>query len=94
MEFEFDKAKSKTNKEKHGISLEEAQAIWEEAYVQVPARSADEPRWMVVGNVGGRLYACVYTRRGEAVRLISCRRARDKEAQFYHGYLKEKTNEG
>ena len=94
MEFEFGQAKSKSNKDKHGISLEEAQAIWEEFYVEVPARDTNEPRWMVIGRIDNRLYACVYTRRGEAVRLISCRRARDQEAQLYHDYLKEKTHEG
>ena len=94
MEFEFDQAKSQANKEKHGISLEEAQAIWEEFYVQASARPTDEPRWMVIGRIGSRLYACVYTYRGETVRLISCRRARDKEAQLYYDYLKEKISKG
>ena len=93
MEFEFDQVKSSTNKEKHGISLEEAQALWEEFYVEVPARDIDEPRWMVIGKIDNRLFVCVYTRRGETVRLISCRRARDKEVQLYHDYLKEKISE-
>ncbi len=94
MEFEFDRAKSQANREKHGVSLEEAAQIWQEAYLEVEARTIDEPRWMVVGRIRGRVYACIYTRRGESIRLISCRRAREQEAQLYHAHLKEKISEG
>ena len=80
MEFELNMEKSEANKHKHGISLEEATQLWEEAYLEVAARTVDEPRWMAIGKIGEKLYACIYTRRGEAVRLISCRRASQKEA--------------
>ena len=94
MEFEFDRAKAEANKHKHGVSFEQAAQIWQEAYLEVAARTVDEPRWMVIGKIHERVYACIYTRRGEAVRLISCRRAREQEAQLYHEYLKEKSIEG
>ena len=93
MEFEFDRAKSEANKQKHGISLEEATQIWQEAYLEIVARTIDEPRWMAIGKIGDRLYSCIYTLRGESVRLISCRRAREKEVELYHEYLKEKIDE-
>ena len=93
MKFEFDQAKSKANKEKHGVGFEEAQAIWQEAYVEIAARGSDELRWIALGRIGDRIYACVYTYRDESIRLISCRRARDKEANIYHGYLKENIRE-
>ena len=91
MRFEFNREKSDSNKQKHGISLEEATRLWEEGYLEVAARTVDEPRWMVIGTIGGNLYACIHTRRGEAVRLISCRRASEKEARLYHAYFKEAT---
>ena len=89
MKFEFDHAKSKVNKEKHGVGFEEAQAIWQEAYVEIVDRGSDELRWIAIGRIGDRLYACVYTHRGETIRLISCRRTREKEAQLYYDHLKE-----
>lgn len=93
MDFEFDRRKSEANKRKHGISLEEATQIWQEAYLEVTAKTVDEPRMMAIGTIRGKVYACIYTVRGESVRLISCRRAREQEAQLYHGYFKEKISE-
>ena len=94
MEFEFDKAKSEANKRKHGVSLEDATQIWQQAYLEVAARTIDEPRFMAIGRIRDRLYACIYTPRGEAIRLISCRRAREKEARLYDEYLEEESRKG
>ena len=88
MKFEFDPIKSQANRHKHGVSLEHATQIWQNAYLEVAARTVDEPRFMAIGTIGGKLYACIYTIRGEAIRLISCRRARSKEAGLYHGHIK------
>lgn len=94
MQFQFDKQKSAANRHKHGIGLEDAARLWEEAYVEIPARTVDEPRWMAIGRIGETLYACIYTMRGEAIRLISCRRARAGEVQLYHDYFKETRQNG
>ena len=52
MEFEFDKQKSRSNKEKHGIDFVEAQALWHDiSRVEIPARTKDEPRMLVVGTI-------------------------------------------
>ena len=93
MEFEFDRAKSEANRQKHGVSLDQARQIWDDAYIEITARTVEESRWIVVGKIHERLYACVFTRRGESLRLISCRRAREKEAQLYHAFLKETPDE-
>lgn len=89
MEFECNKEKSASNRRKHGISLDEATRLWEITHLEVEARTLDEPRWMAIGLVEGKLYACIYTVRGERIRLISCRRAREKEAQLYHVHIKK-----
>ena len=94
MKFEFNREKSESNKRKHGVSFEQATQIWLEAYLEVTARTVDEPRVMAIGKIGGNLYACIYTVRGEAVRLISCRTARAREEQLYHDYFKESISEG
>ncbi len=87
-EFEFDVAKSLANLEKHGIDFETAKAIWlDPNRKEGPARSSDEDRWMVVGQVAGKHWSAFITYRGEKVRLISVRRSRPREVARYdhHG---------
>jgi uncharacterized protein len=89
MGFEYDPAKSDENKRKHGIDFEEAQALWDDpALLEIPARVSDEPRWLLIGKInlgqtGEKLWSAFITRRGENVRLISVRRAREREAALY-----------
>ncbi len=84
MEFEFDEAKSRTNKSKHGIDFVEAQALWlDEMLVEIPARTEDEPRFVVVGMISEKHWSAVITYRGERARLISVRRARVEEVAIY-----------
>jgi uncharacterized DUF497 family protein len=84
MNFEYDPDKSRANKTKHGIDFEEAQAIWlDERLIEAPARTDDEPRYLVVGVVDGRHWSAVCVRRGDNVRIISVRRAREQEIKHY-----------
>jgi uncharacterized DUF497 family protein len=53
--------------------------------VEIPARTEDEPRWLVVGQVDGRHWSVVVTYRGPRVRIISARRSRKEEAALYEG---------
>ena len=86
MEFEFDEAKSRMNKTKHGIDFVEAQALWrDEMLTEVPARTEDEPRFLVVGMIWDKHWSAVITYRDERVRLISVRRARVEEVEIYEG---------
>ncbi len=84
MEFEYDINKSKTNKEKHGINLEESKAIWLSDNVVIPAITRGEKRFMIIGRIGQDIYACIFTLRKNRIRIISCRKARDKEGGIYH----------
>lgn len=83
MEIEYDIRKSESNRLKHGISLEEAKALWLEAGVEIQARSVDEPRFLRIGKLGDKLYSCFFTIRGERIRLISARRSRPEEEMIY-----------
>ena len=84
MEFEYDSEKSAQNKRKHGIDFEEAQALWlDSELVEIPARTLDEPRWLLIGKIGARHWSAVITRRDENIRLISVRRSRDEEVSIY-----------
>ena len=84
MEFEFDPAKSASNKRKHGIDSVEAQALWGDPdLVEVPAATEDEPRYLVVGRIGEQNWSGVVTYRGERIRIISVRRSRKEEIEIY-----------
>ena len=53
MAFEFDAAKSRANREKHGIDFVQAQSVWDDPErIEVPARTLDEPRFLVIGRIG------------------------------------------
>jgi uncharacterized DUF497 family protein len=84
MQFEYDPDKSAENKRKHGVDFEEAQALWADpGLVEIPARTSDEPRWLLIGKIGENHWSAVVTRRGENIRLISVRRSRDEEVRIY-----------
>ena len=84
VKFEYDPDKSAANRAKHGMSLEEAQALWEGPTIVVQARSDTEARWMLLGLLHGKCYACFFTVRGDIIRLISARRSRRKEERYYY----------
>jgi uncharacterized DUF497 family protein len=84
MEFEFDDKKSQGNQEKHGISFLEAQVIWEDPErVEIPAKTDDEPRFLVIGQIDGRHWSAVITYRKGKTRIISVRRSRPEEVHIY-----------
>jgi uncharacterized DUF497 family protein len=84
MTFEFDSSKSQSNLEKHGIDFDEAQALWnDEGRLEIPAKTQDEPRFLVVGKIKNKYWSAVITYRGEHIRIISVRRSRDEEIAIY-----------
>ena len=84
MKFEFNTTKSKNNQKKHGIDFVEAQALWEDPdLLEIPARTADEQRFLVIGKIAEKHWSGVITYRSENIRIISVRRARDEEIEIY-----------
>ena len=84
MNFEFDPKKSKTNKTKHGIDFIEAQELWNDVdYLEIPAKTTDEPRVLVIGKIGEKHWTGIITRRNDNIRIISIRRARNEEIELY-----------
>ena len=84
MPFEFDPLKSAANLAKHGIDFQQAQALWEDArLLEAPARTEGEPRFMAVGLIGQKHWSAIYVYRGDRVRIISVRRARSEEIEYY-----------
>lgn len=85
MEFEFDATKSKSNRIKHGIDFVQAQALWQDGlrYV-VPARVTGESRFAMIARIDETFWTAIYTLRGDNIRIISVRRARDEEKEIYY----------
>jgi uncharacterized DUF497 family protein len=84
MVFEFDPEKSVANQEKHGIDFQQAQAVWDDAdYIEIPLKTADEMRFMVIGMIDGKVWSGIVTYRGDSIRIISVRRSRKEEITFY-----------
>ena len=82
--FEFDAAKSESNRTRHGIDFVDAQALWNDPMLlEIPAKTDDEPRYLVIGSIDGKHGSAVITYRGTNVRLISVRRARSEEMVLY-----------
>jgi uncharacterized DUF497 family protein len=84
--FEFDRLKSHIVKQKHGISLEEAQEIFDQAYL-VDQRSDDREQFRAIGWCGERLCSMIFEIRRDAVgeyyHLITAWKATKEEEQSY-----------
>jgi uncharacterized DUF497 family protein len=84
MEFEWDEAKRQANLAKHSFDFLRARVLFDgRPVVTTVSRYPDEQRFLTTGEIAGRFYTVVWTRRGDSIRLISARRARDAEARDY-----------
>jgi len=84
MDFEFDGRKSQLNKSKHGIDFVDAQALWDDPeLLEVPLKVDDEPRALVVGQIGEKHWSAIITCRQGRIRIISVGRSRDQERALY-----------
>jgi len=72
------------NRSKHGIGFNDAQSLWDDPdMIEIPASTTDEPRFIVIGMIGGKNWSGVITYRGNAIRIISVRRSRKEEIDIY-----------
>ena len=88
MEFEFDPVKSASNKGKHGIDFVEAQALWlDDGLAEAMSKDnfTGESRFLAIGGIDGKHWTAICTLRSDAVRIISVRRARKEEVEYYDG---------
>ena len=84
MQFEFDKRKSQINKNKHGIDFMEAQELWNDPdRVEIPAKTIDEARFLLIGKVSDKHWSIILTYREEKIRIISVRLSRKEEIEIY-----------
>jgi uncharacterized protein len=89
LRFEWDPAKAATNLRKHGVSFDEARAVFSDERAKLiadPDHSADEERFILLG-LGARLRLLVVCHccrgRGDVIRIISARKATAAESRSY-----------
>lgn len=84
MKFEWDPRKSISNRAKHGIDFEAAKNLWlDENRVEIHAPHPVEERNIIIGKHDNKIWTAIFTFRGEIIRMISVRRAREKEVKLY-----------
>ena len=89
MEFEWGESKRLSNFDKHGVWFDDAIHIFEGRIVvrKDPRDYGGETRFTAYGAVDGRVLAVVHTWRGDVCRLISARKANQREQRAYHAAL-------
>jgi uncharacterized protein len=85
--FEWDPKKAKKNLDIHGISFDEASTVFRDTLslaIYDPLHSDEEDRFVLIGNsYNNRLLVVVHTERANRIRLISARKATQKERKQY-----------
>ena len=91
MRFEWDPAKERANRGKHGVSFEDAAELLagEVDYLEIydAEHSFDEDRFIAIGPARPGILVVVFTEvRDDVIRIVSARRATRKEEQHYEAY--------
>ncbi len=85
MKYTFDPAKDKINRTKHGLSLSQAEYLmWDEALSWIDMRrDYGEIRMIALVPMKQRLYYVVYVNKKVNKRIISLRKANNREIHRY-----------
>jgi len=85
MDYEWDPVKAERNALKHGVLFEAAEGFdWSGAAIMKDRRQDyGEPRFIAVGPIEQRLHVLVFTPRGTKIRVISLRKANEREKLRY-----------
>lgn len=86
MEFEWDKLKSEACFEIRGFDFAYAARVFFDPHRMVQANTRHnygEDRFQVMGKVDGRLFIVVYAPRNQLTRIISARKANEREVWYY-----------
>ena len=84
--IEYDPAKAKANRRKHGVSFADAEQVLRDrlAATMEDPDAEGEPRFLTLGmDANGRVLVVVWTPRGDRARVLSARKASRSEAKIY-----------
>jgi uncharacterized DUF497 family protein len=89
--FVWDEDKRLTNLRKHAIDFIDAVAVFDGVFVTIEDErfEYEEPRFVTLGSLKGRIIAVVHVERGEITRIISARKASSHEQEIYFQHLND-----
>ncbi len=95
MRYDWDEAKNRANQFKHGVSFEEARALFEspDDYLEVfdAQHSDQEDRFIAIGPIARGVVLVVWTDRGDdVIRIISARMASRRELRLFEERMRER----
>jgi uncharacterized protein len=85
VQIEFDPAKRDQTLTHRGLDMADAGVVFAGPTLTVEDDRADygELRYITIGRLGGRMVVVVWTPRGDARRIISMRKANEREQALY-----------
>lgn len=86
MDFEWDLAKAKANLLRHGIDFADAATCFEDDHgltLADPDTEGEERFLTVAKDANQHVLVTCFTLRGDAIRIISCRKATRRERRRY-----------
>ena len=86
--IEYDLVKNAANIEKHGLPFQLAELLFDGPFVEEEDARKDygEPRFIATGPIAvleNRIFVVIYTWRGSTRRIVSFRKANDREIRKY-----------
>jgi len=89
MKLEFDQAKYKKTLQERGLDFSRAVEVFDGLHFTGQDKRMDyeEDRFITVGWLDGDMIVMVWTPRGKVRRIISMRKANDREKTLYTSYL-------
>lgn len=91
MNFEWDEKKNSLNYEKHGLRFEDAEFVFSSKTISFIDDREDygEQRFITLGELKNRVIVVVHTQRNFVTRIISMRKANEREKKIYLKRLEE-----
>lgn len=90
--FDWDKGNIEKNWQKHRVRVQEAEEIFDSvpnAVFPDKGHSGTEKRYGIWGvSQGGRALTCIFTMRGNKVRVISARGMSKRERKYFEKFIK------
>lgn len=85
MKIEFDPAKRQATLDHRGLDMARAGEVFDGVTLTIEDDRADygEPRFITIGKLEGRMVVLVWTPRADVRRIISMRKANDREQKAY-----------
>jgi uncharacterized protein len=85
-EFEWDDRKARRNERLHGVTFELARLVFDDpnAIDRLDLEEADEDRQLITGIVGDVLLTVCFVERGHRKRIVSARKASNREQIDYN----------